>query len=223
MRRPFMVSTLIGMPLIIVGLLVTLIGPAPAKLPRGFITPVVAFEFVTEIEHVNQIFAGPNSAAQADLVRTMTNSTHLDFLFLILYGAFLFAFSITCVSLTGKKFYYFVTLLAVVAPLFDLLENLQMLSIIDQLDAGSFITELQRLQLFTWLKWSALAVSFVLLLPFFWSAGKFGQFLSIIAAAPIVLGLIAFFKPGLPNELFAISTILTFLLMIFFSFTFRTN
>ncbi len=223
MHRPFILSAIIGIPLIIIGLLITLIGPPPGDLAGGFITPVVAFEFATEVEQVNQIFAGPNSPARADIVRTMTNSTRLDFLFLLLYGAFLVTFSITCASLTGRKIYYFVALLAVIAPLFDLLENLTMLSIIDQLDAGSFLSELHRLQLYTWLKWGALTLSFVLLVPFFWQSGKFGQFLSIIAAAPILLGLIAFFKPGLPNELFAISTIVTFLLMIIFAFTFRTN
>lgn len=223
MRRPFLYSTLIGIPLIIVGILITLIGPAPDDLDRGFFSPVLAFEFATEVEHVNQIFAEAQSSAREDILRSMTNSTLLDFLFLILYGAFLFTFAISCATLTGKKIFYFAALVAVAAALFDLLENLQMLSIMEQLDSNAFVSELRRLQIVTWLKWGALAFSFLLLIPFFWSAGKFGRFVSIFATAPVILGVLAFFKPGLLSELFALSTILMFLLMIIFSFGYRTR
>lgn len=222
MQRPFLLSGVIGIALIVIGVIITVIGPGRSdELADGFFSPVIAFEFATETEDIIQVFGEANSPAREEIVRAMNNSTRLDFLFLILYGAFLFTFSITCASLTGNRVYYLPALLSVVAPIFDVLENLQLLSIMGQIGGGEFVSELPYLRFYTWMKWGALALIFFLLVPFFRTAGTFGRFLSIIAVVPLVLGILAFFKPGLLNELFALSTVLMFMLMIIFSFTYR--
>lgn len=222
MQRPFKLSVIIGIPLIVIGMLVMVIGPSRSnELPGGFKSPVIAFEFATETEQVKYIFPEEDSSARNDIMRKMTNSTHLDFLFLILYGAFLFTFSITCVSLTGNRFYYLPALLSIIAPLFDVLENLQMLSIMERLGTDSIVSELRYLHIFTWVKWGTLAVIFILLIPFYRAAGTFGRFMSIFAVMPFVLGIFAFIKPGLLNELFSVSTVLMFLLMFILSFIYR--
>lgn len=223
MRRPFLLSGFIGIFLVAIGLLVNLSGPNPSsELPRGFFSPVIAFEFATENEDINQIFGTMESLDRTELLRTMTNSTRLDFLFLLLYGAFLLSFSIISASHTGARRYYLAALLAIVAPLFDILENLQLLAIMDQIQIGKTHHELELLRLFTWVKWGALAIAFLVFIPIFRSAGTFGRTLSYFAAVPCALGAIAFIKPGLLNELFALSTVLMFICMIIFSFTYRT-
>ena len=221
MRRPFLLSGVIGIALIVIGVMITVIGPGRSnELADGFFSPVIAFEFATEAEDIIQVFGEENSPAREEIVRTMTNSTRLDFLFLILYGAFLFTFSITCASLTGNRVNYLPALLSIVAPIFDVLENLQLLSIMRQLGDGVFVFELHYLSFYTWMKWGALALIFLLLIPFFRKAGTFGRFLSMVAVMPLVLGIMAFLKPGLLNELFTLSTVLMFMLMIIFSFTY---
>jgi len=221
MRRPFLLSGVIGIALIVIGVIITVIGPGRSdELADGFFSPVIAFEFATEAEDVIQVFGEANSPTREEIVHTITNSTRLDFLFLILYGSFLFTFSITCASLTGNRVYYLPALLSVVAPIFDVLENLQLLSIMGQLGGGDFVSELSYLRFYTWVKWGALALIFLLLIPFFRTVGKFGRFISIFAIVPLVLGILAFLKPGLSNELFALSTVLMFVLLIIFTFTY---
>lgn len=222
MRGPFLLSAILGIALIVIGAIITLIGPDRSdELADGFFSPVIAFEFATEPEDIIQVFGEANSPAREAIVRSMTNSIRLDFLFLILYGAFLFTFSITCASLTGNRVYYLPALLSVVAPIFDVLENLQLLSIMGQIGGIDFVSELPNLHFYTWMKWGALALIFLLLIPFFRTAGTFGRFLSTFAVVPFVLGILAFFKPGLSTELFALSIVLMFILMIIFSFTCR--
>jgi hypothetical protein len=224
MQRPILLSGIIGIALIVIGVIITVIGPGHSdKLADGFFTPVIAFEFATEPEDIIQVFGEANSPAREDIVRSMTNSTRSDFLFLILYGAFLFTFSITCASLTGNRVYYLPVLLSIVAPIFDVLENLQLLTIMRQMGDGDFVSELPNLHFYTWMKWGVLVLIFLLLIPFFRTAGTFGRFLSIYAVVPLILGILAFLKPGLSNELFALSTVLMFFLMIIFSFTYRKN
>jgi len=222
MQRQFLLSGIIGIALIVISVIITVIGPGRSdELADGFFSPVIAFEFATDAEDIIQVFGEANTPAREDIVRTMTNSTRLDFLFLILYGAFLYTFSITCASLTGNRVYYLPALLSIVAPIFDVLENLQLLSIMEQVGGGDFISELPYLRFYTWMKWGALALIFLLLIPFFRTAGTFGRFLSMYAFVPFVLGIFAFLKPGLSNELFTLSIVLMFILMIIFSFTCR--
>lgn len=224
MKRPFLISSMIGIGVIIIGLIINFIGPGPAdNLPDGFITPIIAFEFASEDEQISHIFDKALAQDQHAFLRDMINSTRLDFLFLLLYGAFLFTFSITCVSLTGKRLYYLAALLAIIAPTFDILENMKLFAVMEQYASGASHYELETLRFYTWVKWGALALIFLLLFPFFRSSGKYGRFLSIFAVLPAALGVVAFLSPGLPNELFAISTIIMFLLMIIFSFVYRAR
>ena len=222
--RPFLLSGVIGVALIAISVIITLIGPGRSdKLADGFFSPVIAFEFATKAEDVSQIFDDADSPALEKMVLRMTNSTRLDFLFLILYGAFLFTFSVKCTLLTGNQLYYLAALLSIVAPIFDVLENLELLSIMTLLKGGDFISQLRYLHFYTWIKWGALALIFLLLTPFFRSAGKFGRLISFVAAVPLLLGILAFFDPGLMNELFALSIIAMFSLIIVFSFHYREN
>ena len=192
-------------------------------LADGFFTPIIAFEFASNVQDLNLIFYDTNSQLLQTAVTAITFGTRLDFLFMVLYGAFLFTFSLTCASLTSNRLFYLTAVLAVLAPLFDLLENLQLLAIMQQLGSGNFIAQLGYLRLFTWLKWGALTVIFLLLIPFFQKAGVFGRFLVMFAALSFVLGVLAFFKPGLLNELFALSISAMILLMILFSFVYRES
>ncbi len=222
MHRPFLLSAFIGIALIFIGLLIYLVGPGPSdNLLGGFLTPVVAFEFATKDEQVTQIFGPTQSTQSEDMMQKMTDSTQLDFLFLILYGSFLLSFALICTSITQSRGYYFAAGLAILAPLFDILENIQMFSIMEQIAAGQTQFELGLIHFFTWAKWGSLALAFALLVPFFQSTGNFGRFLSLFTIINLALGTAAYIWPGLFNEIFALTTVLMFLLMIIFSFTYR--
>lgn len=220
--RPFFWSGIAGLVLVTVGLLVNFAGPGPSQsLPPGFLTPIIAFEFADDSADVVTIFGPADSQEREELIRRITNSTSLDFAFLIFYGAFLLSFALIAEKQTGKRHYYLAALLAVIAPLFDVLENRQLLAIMEQLLVGETQFELAPLQWFTWVKWGSLALAFLLFAPFFRRGGAYGRCVSIIAFAPAALGVLALLMPGLLNELFAIATVLMFLLMIAFAFVYK--
>lgn len=223
-ERPFLLSGAIGVAVIVIGVVVTITSPGrSAELNKGFYTPVLALEFASESEDIFRIFIDQSSAVRVEIVRAMTISTYIDFLFLVLYGAFLFSFSVVCESLTGNRLYFLIALISLFAPLFDMLENLQMLSIMEQLENEGLFFELQFLQFSTWVKWGVLTLVFLLLVPFLYASGKFGRFLSLFAFIPLILGVLAFQDPGVWNELFALSIMLMFVFMIIFSFTYRKH
>jgi hypothetical protein len=222
MRRPFLLSASIGVFVILVGLILNIIGPAPsAGLKGGFLTPVIAFEFATETEQLTAIFGPPASAVRQTMLHKMTNSTLLDFIFLILYGAFLLTFALTGAALTRKRILYLAAVLALLAPLFDVLENLQLLAIMAQITTHQNQIDLLPLHIFTWLKWGSLAVTFALLVPLLRTTCRFGHIIALIALINLILCFAAYIWPGLLNELFAVTTVLIFILLIIFSFTYK--
>ncbi len=224
MRRPFLICSMIGIGVITISLVLMFTGPQETgPMAEGFFTPIIAFEFASDFQDINLIFYDGHSQLIEPAISAITFGTRLDFLFLVLYGTFLLTFSLTCASLTDKRYFYLPAFLAVLAALFDLLENLQLLSIMEQLGSNSYITQLNYLHLFTWLKWGTLSVIFLLLTPFFQKSGRFGRILTIFAALPLVLGIMAYFQPGLANELFALSVSAMILLMILFTFIYRES
>lgn len=223
MRRPFLLSAVIGFAIILISIALLISGPRQTgELAEGFVTPIIAFEFARSNDDVRLIFFDNAGQLLTESVDAVKFGTQLDFLFMAVYGLFLLTFSLTSISLTGNRLFYIAAVLSILAPIFDLLENLQLLSILSQLENGSFIQELQRLQLFTWLKWGCLSLVFLVLMPFFQKTGGFGRFIAFIAALTFGLGISAYILPGMLNELFALSVSVLFLLLFIFSILYQT-
>ena len=224
MRRPFLISGIIGIGVIIISLVLMITGPhKTGPMADGFFTPIIAFEFATTVQDVNLIFFDSSSKLLQPAVDAVIFGSRLDFLFMLIYGAFLLSFSLICRSLAKNRLFYLAAGLSILAPIFDLMENLQLLSILDQIGSDEIITELSYLHLFTWLKWGTLALIFLLLIPFFKKSGVFGRFLALFATLPFFLGILAYLKPGLASELFSLCVSSMILLMVLFSFLFRES
>lgn len=222
MQRPFRISGIIGLGVIAVSLVLLLLAPGETgPLPPGFTTPILAFEFAETAADVEALFAPAGSAVRAAMVTAVTRGTWLDFLYMLLYSAFLFTFCATCVRLTGNRFYYVGSVLALVALTADALENVQLLSIMGSL-GGDFTSPLRWLKFFTWLKWGSLAFTFLVLIPYFARGDLLARFLATFAAVPFVLGVLAYFGPGLLNELFSLAIAAMFLLLIVYCWLYRT-
>ncbi len=218
-NKPFLLSGLIGLAVIVMSLVLMFVTPQPAgDLPEDFFTLIIAFEFAESPDEVYMLFGTADSPARDALVDRVTLSTVLDFLYMALYGSFLFTFAVTCVRLTGNDLFYAAAVLAVVVVLADAAENIQLLRIMGNLAGGSFGEYLSRLKLYTWLKWGGLALGFMLLIPYFSKGNAYSRFIAMNAGFPFVLGMMAFFSRGLLNELFALSVALMFVLMIIYCF-----
>lgn len=203
-------------------LVMTVIGPRPtAPLPAGFFTPVLAYEFAAEEAEVTDLFAPLGQPAGEAVRADMDRVNRLDFLYILLYGGFLVTFALTCARLTGRRLFVAAAVLAVAIMVADVLENTQLLAMTARLGTGDLAPNLARLHWFTWLKWGGLALWFLLLWPYFGRAGRWGRVIGWASLLPLLLGVVAFVRPGLASELFALSIGLLFVLLTGYAWRYR--
>ena len=200
-------------------LMLAFIGPRQTgPLPPGFITPVMAFEFVDSPAEVSTLFETPASVAAMDRVNRW------DFLYMALYSSFLGVFALACARRTGQRIYYFPALLAAIILLADALENVQLLAItrlVSEADFSPILDRLppllNRLRLFTWLKWGSLVLYFLLIAAYFRGLPGRWRNVWLVALLPALLAVVALFRRGLPNELMALSIGVMFLLLTIYA------
>ncbi|MEN0067903.1 MAG: hypothetical protein AAGA48_37585 [Myxococcota bacterium] len=120
--------------------------------PEGYGTAVIAFEFARTPADVHAVF-GPPDGLDRDTLSRMDWGNWLDFGFMAVYGAFLFAFHRATVSIGSPSV---ATLLGPVAAVCDAFENTILLGITSDL---STMPGLPWLRLWVTLKFAALAVS----------------------------------------------------------------
>lgn len=220
-HRPFLVSGLVGLAVIVMSLVLLAVFPSKAfRLPHGFMTPIIAFEFIQDKEDVNALFGPADSPVRGNTIRKMNLGNRLDFGYMILYGSFLFILCLQTYLLTGKRWFLLGGLVSFIVLAADMLENVQLLGITALLAEGNFGEHLRLLRFFTWLKWGGIVAVFLVLLPFFLRAGRFGKVISGVVLSSLALGAAAFFRPGIANELFSLSVMATFLMTITFCFTY---
>jgi hypothetical protein len=220
MSRPFFKSGMIGILLIITSLTLMKVFPSQApKLPQGFITPILAFEFAISRQEIEDLFGEPQSEYQEFMVSAMDLGNRLDYVYMILYSSFLFGFSITCARLSRNRRYYLAALVSILVLVGDAMENIQLLGITRKLAEGEFEKELQLLFYFTWLKWGGLALIFLILLPYFFNGSLVAKLIALVGLITVVLAILAFFNRSVLNEIYAVSVAVMFLATIIYALT----
>ncbi len=223
-NRPFITAGYVGIILILLGLF--LMSTFPRYVPymaEGFQTPVIFFEFVQTVEETQQMFGMTNGLLPDDnLIQKMDFGNKIDFIYALVYSLFLFLFAQKLVKISGKKFYTAVMVLAVIAFVFDCLENIKLITITENIESGSFQNDLETLFVFTWVKWGALALSFVILSEWFFRGKIVSTIFAFLGWAPMILGILAYKMPGFYNELFAKSIMFLFVALIVYSFIYKT-
>ncbi len=222
MRRPFIKSGIIGILVIITSLGLMKVFPSQApKMPDGFMTPVLAFEFVQSRQEVEALFGEPQSDFRTTMVAAMDLGNRLDYIYMVLYTAFLFGFSITCARITRRGRYRWGAFVSVLVLAGDAMENLQLFGITRKLSEGGFERELQLLHYFTWLKWGGLALIFLILVPYFFNGNLTSKLISLVGLTSAVLAILAFSNRSALNEVYSVSVAAMFLLMIIYALTHR--
>jgi hypothetical protein len=220
MSRPFFKSGIIGILLIITSLVLMKVFPSQApKLPDGFFTPILAFEFAISRQEIENLFGEPQSDYRKSMVAAMDLGNRLDYAYMILYSSFLFGFSITCARLSRNRRYYFAALVSVLVLVGDAMENIQLFGITRKLADGGFEKELQLLFYFTWLKWGGLALVFLILLPYFFNGSLMTRLIALVGLTTAVLSILAFINRSVLNEIYALSVAVMFLVTIIYALT----
>jgi hypothetical protein len=161
-----------------------------AELPPGFRQPIIAFEFA-DPSIIHRLFFEAGGLLKASFVQNMKAVNYRDFAFMAGYGLFLFFFAQKNRNMPGFPAIPALAL-ACCAPVADLFENMQLLGILDKLPNEQTIgTELALLKIFTWIKWLALAVYPVLLVPALVRAGLTGRLAAFAFVLCLLVGLAA--------------------------------
>lgn len=206
----FRVAAWIGVALLAVTAVLLGVLPKHAgQLPPGFRTPILAFEFARTHGEVEALFGAPGSSERATLVRAMDRGNTIDFLFMVVYSAFLAFFALGVARLAGRR-YALVAVVAPLAALADCCENLQLFAITSHLGAN-YEEALSRLLVFTWIKWGGLAFSLTWLSPFLLRAGGVERVTGVLGATAGLLAVLAALSRGPWTEAFSAALSVTFL------------
>lgn len=224
MNRPFLAAGYVG--LLVIFTSIVLIGVFPSQAPRlpdGFFTPIIAFEFIETKAEVFQMFVDTTGTVRHEMVTDMDLGNRLDFVYMVLYGFFLAMFCAKCAVLSRKKFYYAGCVLAVAVLAADVLENVQLLGITANLETGDFDHYLERLRLFTWVKWGGICAVFLVLVFWFINGARFSKIIALSMGATVMAGAAAFFHRSWINEIFALGVGAVFLMMIVYCFLYKAH
>ena len=219
MHRPFLNVGYIGLLVFGMSLILLMVFPSTAsRLPDGFFTPVIAFEFVQTRVEVLQMFLETNGAVRKDLVDAMNLGNRLDYIYMVLYALFLMGLSVKCAQLSEKRMYYIGAALSLMVLGADAMENIQLLAITAGLETGNLEPFLGRLFIFTWIKWGGIAAVFLVLVPWFLKGRMFSKIIALAMIITVMLGVAAFLRRSVITEMFALGVGLVFLMMIIYCF-----
>jgi hypothetical protein len=232
MNKPFIKVGFLG--LLVIGMGSVLLMVFPSKAPwmmDGFFTPVIAFEFIQSQSEVYRLFGLSGSLDQLSMTQTVTQAmisamdlgNRLDYIFMVLYASFLFFFSFVCAKNTGKRYYYAAGILSIVILVADIMENIQLLRITAKIIHHNFTKELFFLHWFTWIKWGGITLVFLILTPYFFKGRTCSKVIAAIGITSFILCVLAYFNRSILNEFLSLSVSLMFLLMIIYSFIFKTE
>jgi hypothetical protein len=93
------------------------------------------------------------------------------------------------------KMGYLGAIISVIIGLADVVENIQLLTILEKLDlSATYQTELSLLNIWTWIKWGFLGVLMLVLLPclFRKNSNYFDYILAVLMLGIVFLGVVAF-------------------------------
>lgn len=178
-------------------------------LPRGFSSPILAFELAATRDEVETMFAADGSDEREALRQAMDRGNQIDYLFMLLYGAFLATVSLGFARTHTTKLLPVVAL-APLAAAADAVENIQLLTITRAL-GGDYTTALDRLQVWTRVKWGALALALVCLAPALFRGNLLERMVGTLCALTGLTALAAIYQRAYCMEVFALCVMLSFI------------
>lgn len=136
-----------------------------ASAPQRFSDPILEVETVRDVEDLRLTLGDAPSVDR----ETMRLKTKIDFALIASYGAFLVAMGLLLARRGGWRRIAGVALAicAIVAAVFDVLENLAILAMLDVRIAATTETMLAGIRYPSTVKWSLIAVCAILLLSFY--------------------------------------------------------
>lgn len=216
--RPLLKTGILALLLLPFLYLINDLSPSPEKIPEGYSSSILAFEFVSNQKELQETI-GPLSAKERS---DMDKLNYVDFGFMTLYGIFLFLFMARFGSVTSGQLFAKAKWLAPLIVLFDVLENIQLLKLTNvPTDTTSVDATIMLLGVFTWFKWGLLSVVFAII-GYAMTKMNRSKWLGYVLLLPAIIGIVAFVssKRNL-EDLFGTSVFLGFFLLFIYCLVYK--
>ena len=154
--RPLFISTVLGLLLIPLLVMINSYSPPTASAPEGYNSVILAFEFVSNGEELREVLSSLSLAE----INGLDILNKVDFAFMILYGVFLLSIIMKLKEHHNHHWLKYIAGLVILVVASDFLENLQLLNLTELFRSGDTSVQetIDQLALFTWLKWILLAI-----------------------------------------------------------------
>ncbi len=208
-------STLIvGGSLFVFAIVLNIVLPREAaRMPQGFSTPILAFEFAQQPDEVLMMYNFDKQNRKEEFIDNMQKGNYLDYVYMLLYSAFLsMVIVFTSQRFSNKNIMALLTF-SILAFVGDATENVFILLINRSIELNSdFTAYLSAMHIVTWIKWLALALAFAFIAWFWIKQVAFWRFVNAFMFVPLILGVFSWFYREEFTELFAFSLVIAFLL-----------
>jgi hypothetical protein len=224
-NRPFLYVGLIGLFILAGAYWLKNVFPqeAPYMAPR-FSSPIIFFEFIQSPVEVTDFFGLTDYDFDSEqFIGKMDQGNRLDFFFAFIYSAFFLFFFKKLAEESGQKWYKAGMMLALLAFIGDIFENVQLLGITANLQSGDLESHIRLLAVFTWIKWSSLAIGFAIFGLWLMKLEGVLRLMGYVAWVPLIFGIMAFMRRGLMTELFTRSISILFFVAISYCFMYKSD
>ncbi|HUH75298.1 MAG TPA: hypothetical protein VLZ75_12965 [Chitinophagales bacterium] len=209
------ITIVLGVIMIIVSVLVTYFNTViTGPLPDGFITPIIALEFMNNTKDLSNFF---NIITIDALKYSLTIGNQIDYVFMFSYGLFaLMCGRLMYLETKVKALWLSFPLVALIITA-DAFENLNIAEILAMNDYQNAGLILDQLQLFTWLKWGSLSALMLLYSVYFFQGNWWKIMIGFVLASTFILYGVAFYLRGIYCEIFSLSILLAYLSLLIFA------
>lgn len=180
--------------------------------------PIIAFEMVRSPADLTAVI-GENRFQFADLRAKFDKVNQIDFIYLSFYGAFLVTFFMAVAQQRGDRRWLILSLVAVVAMLGDVRENMVLLTMTK--GGGDVTAQIHALMLTTWIKWFGLGVtSLGAALAFFedHSMPTFRLLGALVGVTAVAYTVATYFNPFKYAEYMTLAIFVTWIMMVFYAY-----
>lgn len=193
----------------------------PKKPIEGYGSLIIAFEFARSVSDIQSVFNGLTLAE----LKKIDWGNYFDFGFMLSYSCFLVLMFMKFSQIFQQRRMLIGILLVAIVLISDLLENrilLQITSVYSNHEnLNLMVPMLEKLNLITWIKWSSLAVIFVLFASRLLRLNIFYKILGLVCLLPTLFGILATNQHPANIGLFTSSIFGAFGALFLFSFVFR--
>lgn len=209
------ITIILGIIMIFISILITYYNTViTGPLPAGFITPIIALEFMNNTHDLINFF----QIITVDSLKASLNiGNQIDFVYMFSYGIFaLMCGRLMYIETKIKALWLSFPLVALIITA-DAFENLNIAEILAMKEYQNAELILDQLQLFTWLKWGSLSALMLLYSVYFLQGNWWKILIGIVLASSFILYGVAFYLRGMYCEIFSLSIMLGFLGLLSFA------